>query len=754
MALVIFTITIFVSAFLLFLVQPIVGKLILPKLGGTPQVWNTCMVFFQSALLLGYAYTHSVSTRLKLRQQLMLHSALLVVPIVMMLLFPIYATVQGWPSLTEGTPIVNTLVLLAVIVGVPFFVVSTSAPLLQKWFSYSGDPTAKDPYFLYSASNAGSLLSLFFYPPFMEPNSFLPTQTFIWFGGYVLLAALVLYCVYTIYKLAPPDDQILAAAAASDAPAPTPEAPAPEPAPAAETSTAVKSGPAPGGPARGIQRKKGLKVGGVADDDKPITHEAAPQVAYGANAEMTMWRRIRWVLLAAVPSSLMLGVTSYISTDLSPFPLIWIIPLALYLLSFILVYLKMWTGKTILTFGGHGYTLHDAIIYIGQPFGILGLCLIVMRHGFDPVWTTFGLMLCFFANALGCHGELAKDRPATKHLTEYFLMMSVGGMIGGVFNGIIAPVLFQRGVLEFNIAICVACFVRPQYIASGWFDELIFGAFPSFQNWCRNQGDEIAKSMGRPAPRSTYLFSVFLDILFGILLCFAVYLLTIYFNAGTNLGRGRLISVMKFLNLPQNSWWLQTTFSIFVFFIPMVFCFFFSGRPLRMGLAVTGLMLGNLYFASSDDRRLVEGGARRTYFGVLRVQVDDERPADPEENEYFCKEPIITKDGRFSPPYTYTFLMHGTTYHGRNYLRPDQYKKMGLDDSFAKNRIDLSRLSTTYYHRYGPVGIVMEQYNWWSKPDGDPGPASKPGRQNDWTADARMPTSLVGQMIALAGARR
>jgi hypothetical protein len=343
LALPIFVITIFVSAFLLFLVQPIVGKLILPKLGGTPQVWNTCMVFFQSALLLGYAYTHTVSTRLKLRQQLVLHCALLAVPVVVMLAFPMYARVTDWSPPSGSNPIVDTLILLAIIIGVPFFVVSTSAPLLQKWFAYSGHVNAKDPYFLYAASNLGSLLSLYFYPLVIEPNTVLEFQSQIWFFGYLLLAACVLYGAYTIYKLAPPDS-VLAAEAAAEAShsAPIPaaageaELPAPAPMPAAEAATAVKSGPAP----RSIQRKKGMKLAaGPADEPSAsVAREPVIDNAYGANAPMTTWRRIRWVLLAAVPSSLMLGVTSYVSTDLSPFPLVWIIPLSLYLLSFILVY--------------------------------------------------------------------------------------------------------------------------------------------------------------------------------------------------------------------------------------------------------------------------------------------------------------------------------------------------------------------------------------------------------------------------------
>jgi len=154
---------------------------------------------------------------------------------------------------------------------------------------------------------------------------------------------------------------------------------------------------------------------------------------------MSWARRIRWVLLAAVPSSLMLGVTSYVSTDLSPFPLVWIVPLSLYLLSFILVFSKFWTGAKLSTMqlagtaiwrgpGATGFTLHEATIFVLQPLGLLALTFIVLRGGFDPFMSTTFVMLGFFGTALACHGELAADRPNTRHLTEYFLLMSVGGV--------------------------------------------------------------------------------------------------------------------------------------------------------------------------------------------------------------------------------------------------------------------------------------------------------------------------------------
>ena len=159
LALPFFAVTLFVSAFLLFLVQPMIGKMILPLLGGTPAVWNTCMVFFQAALLAGYGYTHSVSTYVPVRRQLFLQGVLLLIP------FAFLPFVVGdWSPPTESTPVFAVLGLLTLLVGVPFFVVATSAPLLQKWFASTGHPAAKDPYFLYGASNLGSMLGLLAYP--------------------------------------------------------------------------------------------------------------------------------------------------------------------------------------------------------------------------------------------------------------------------------------------------------------------------------------------------------------------------------------------------------------------------------------------------------------------------------------------------------------------------------------------------------------------------------------------------------------
>ncbi len=198
MALPLFAFTLFVSAFLLFLVQPLIGKMILPKLGGTPQVWNTCMLFFQMALLAGYGYTHSSSTKLPLRRQIIVHAILLFLPFLFLLPYPF--NIAGWIPPAGSNPIYATLLLLAFVVGVPFFVVSTSAPLLQKWFANTGHPTANDPYFLYGASNLGSLLSLICYPFLIEPYVPLRYQATVWTVAYIFLGAMIFACAAFVWK--------------------------------------------------------------------------------------------------------------------------------------------------------------------------------------------------------------------------------------------------------------------------------------------------------------------------------------------------------------------------------------------------------------------------------------------------------------------------------------------------------------------------------------------------------------------------
>ena len=377
-----FTITVFVSAALLFAVQPMFAKMVLPLLGGTPAVWNTCMLFFQAALLAGYAYAHVTVRVFGIRAQAAIHLALLLTPV---LLLPI-AVPTAWNSPSQDHPAIWLLALLIVVLGLPFFVVSTTAPLVQTWFSRSNHPLASDPYFLYAASNTGSLAALFSYPTLLEPNLRLADQSRLWSSGYVLLVLLLAGCAAVVWR----------------------------------SSTQPTSGSRNAGNTR-------------------ETPHSATSVSISA--------RGRWILLAFIPSSLTLGLTTYVTTDVAPMPLLWVLPLGLYLLSFVFTF-----GRTIRM----SYCLLDRLL----PIFVVPLAATMAVGSLAGVWILVPLHLAtLFVASLLCHGELAASRPTADHLTEFYLWIGAGGVLGGIFNALIAPVIFST-VIEYPLALVLACLVR------------------------------------------------------------------------------------------------------------------------------------------------------------------------------------------------------------------------------------------------------------------------------------------------------
>ena len=374
-----YTITIFLSAALLFLVQPMFARMVLPLLGGSPAVWNTAMVFYQAALLAGYGYTHGATARLRPRRHAPWHLVLLILPLaVLPLKIP-----GGWTPPVGANPLPWLLGLLTIAVGLPFFVVSTMSPLLQKWFAATGHAHSRDPYFLYAASNLGSLVALLGYPLLAEPLLSLEEQARLWTGGYLLLVALVAGCAWSL-----------------------------------RNPRATRLNPDGNSPAL------------------PPDELTSPQ-------QVTNRSRSRWVLLAFIPSSLMLGVTTYLTTEIAAVPLLWIIPLALYLLTFSLAF-----SRRALPLGALARAL---------PMIVVGLVLAFAVHATQPVALLLLLnLVVFFTAALLCHGELGRDRPAAEHLTQFYLWLSVGGVLGGVFNAILAPLLF-RSVAEYPVVLVLAC---------------------------------------------------------------------------------------------------------------------------------------------------------------------------------------------------------------------------------------------------------------------------------------------------------
>jgi hypothetical protein len=337
------------------------------------------MVFFQGALLAGYAYAHAVNSYLGTRRQAVVHAGLLLLPL-FFLPFGIPGDwVRSMPSGTNPSPWL--LSLLLVMVGLPFLVVSTTAPLLQRWFSGTGHPTAGDPYFLYGASNLGSMLGLLGYPLLIEPNLTLTRQNELWAAGYGLLVVLILVCSVTAWR--------------SD---------------------------------RGVRRGPG------------VLRDEVSSVSPGIG------RWARWVALAFVPSSLMLGVTSYLTADIAAVPLLWVIPLALYLLSFILVFAR----RPILR--------HPWMVRLLPVVAVL-LTVVMSLKTVQPIFIPIHL-LAFFVVAMVCHGELVRYRPSARHLTAFYLAMSLGGVLGGIFNALIAPIAFNW-VAEYPLALVLGCIAMP-----------------------------------------------------------------------------------------------------------------------------------------------------------------------------------------------------------------------------------------------------------------------------------------------------
>ncbi len=383
--LLLFVVTAFISAALLFLVQPMFARMVLPLLGGSPAVWNTCMVFFQAALLGGYVYAHLVSRWFSTSWQGLVHLALLVLP---WLTLPIGMGVLGdnWEPPTDTNPLPWLLMILSAGVGLPFFVVASSAPLLQHWFSRARHVRSDDPYFLYAASNAGSMIALLSYPLIVEPAFGLAAQSRLWTAGYAFLTAMMVTCaVAAIYG----------------------------------------------------SRRKGSTCKTAAELPETVKGDRLP-----------MLRLVRWIALAFVPSSLMLGVTMHITTDLVVVPLLWVLPLAIYLLSFILVFARrQW--------------LPHSVMVRAMPITVVVLLLILLSHATQPLALLITAHLAgLFIISMTCHGELSRDRPHAQNLTTFYLMLGVGGMLGGVFNAIAAPLLFSS-IIEYPAAIVAACLIAP-----------------------------------------------------------------------------------------------------------------------------------------------------------------------------------------------------------------------------------------------------------------------------------------------------
>jgi len=478
--LILFVATIFLSAALLFVVEPMFARMALPLLGGSPAVWNTALVFYQATLLLGYFYAHALS-RLTPRRQAMFHFVVLLLPV---LTLPIAISRHGLPPGGEN-PIPWLLGLLVTAIGLPFFVVSTGGSILQRWFSRTTHGDARDPYFLYAASNLGSLLGLLAYPFLIEPNLPLAAQSYAWTIGYIVLAGFTLACAWFALR---PD---------------------------------------------------------TAQADRPD-----PRATPSTRAALPWPRTLRWVLWAFVPSSLLLGVTTHITSDVGSLPLLWVVPLALYLATFTIA------------FGRPDLVPRKLVVRVLAMVMVLVTLTLASRAN-EPFWFILALDLLLLTLAgLLFHGQLAEDRPDPSQLTAFYLWIAFGGVLGGVFNALIAPLIFSS-VLEYPIVLVLACVITPPVLAP-------------------------EKAASRPPG----VLDFALPALVGGLTLAAIALVSHF-----GLASSQLAIMLSF------GW-------------PALILFSFSRRPLRFGLGILAMLLAGQTFAVAGGKLLLE---ERSFFGVHRV---------------------------------------------------------------------------------------------------------------------------------------
>lgn len=479
--------TLFGSSLLMFYIQPMIGKMLLPRLGGTTQVWNACMVFFQLILFAGYLYSHYSAELLGQRRQAAVHVGL---AIAALLSLPI-GIASALPD--PDQPIRWLMQALLVSVGAPLFVISSTAPLVQKWFSGTRHPGANDPYFLYVASNLGSLLALLTYPTLIEPFINLGQQAHLLTAGYLMLVMSLALCAVLSYRDFVPTSAIYQNFA----------------------------------PAAGVDRVPGRL-------------------------------RLRWLILSFAPSSLLLGVTTYISTDIAAVPLLWILPLALYLLSFVIVFAKTPLFPHVLSVRAQALAVTFMAVTISLPIMTGGVMLLIQ-------------LIVFFLTALVCHGELARSRPAVRHVTEYYLWLSAGGVLGGAFNALLAPAIFTLP-LEYPLVLALACSLRPY-------------------------------TMTKSVNRGDLLLPVGLGL--GVLLA----------NRGADL-----------LSIGASTGSVVFAAKVVIIMIAGLALINFSERPVRFALGVTAILIQTSLLPLFNPDQLGGGvnAAFRSFYGIYKVQFNKE----------------------------------------------------------------------------------------------------------------------------------
>jgi SAM-dependent methyltransferase len=510
-----FSCTLLISSALVFLIEFTCAKMVLPLLGGAPAVWNTCLVFFQAGLLLGYGYAHLAPIWLGVRRHALIHLALWLLAGYFLLMMPFEPASAGKPP---GEPIFWLLRLLAISVGFPFVLLSSCGPLVQRWFASTS--VQENPYFLYTASNLGSLLGLVLFPFVIEPHLSLAEQYQTWTWIFICLAVLLAACgCWGIgnreSRVANRESRVGNRESGTGPSSPTPDSPLPTP----------PSSPTP-------------------DSLFPTPYSL----------------RFRWVLLALAPSSLMLSATSYLTTDIAPIPLLWMLPMGLYLGSFVLVF--TWQNLKV-----------QAMLARWLPAVLLLVLIVPMAEGTEPIWLVMAIHLFgFLWIAIVCHSELARSKPPVRHLTEFYLWLAVGGVLGGMVNALAAPLLFN-GIIEYPLMLVLVAWLNPG-------EENVRANLPG--------------RLERPSSR----FDLIAPVLVGLL------------TAGLVLVIGALMPADRFS-------------AVLMFFPPGFLCLLAVAHPARFSLCLAAMLLASSLYGGVHGKPILQ---IRSFFGVHRVTefIDDD----------------------------------------------------------------------------------------------------------------------------------
>jgi hypothetical protein len=506
-----FALSIFFASAQLFIVQPMFAKRLLPILGGTSSVWTTCMLFYQLLLLGGYIYAHILTKRFSLRTQLKVHGMFLLAPF---FVFAVGPPVWAPPDSSHAVQWLLTYLLAAV--GLPFFLLATNSPLVQRWFASCAGEKAKSAYFLYSASNLGSLSALLAYPLLLEPHLKLSQQYALLVGLYTLFAVVMVRVMLKTWKDGV-DDPIVEGAMSSVQP----------------------------GAKEGIQ-------------ENPAGLESVPSKSSKTSFLNSTWfQRSKWIFLAFVPSSLLLSVTTYITSNVAPCPLFWVIPLGLYLLTFVIVF-SPWNliNRTVLAYLQAVLIVLLTIVFYWTRFEF-SLNLMFPLH-----------LVTFFVTALMCHQTLADSRPGTDRLTEFYLFLSVGGALGGLFNALIAPSIFNT-MCEYPLVLALSCLGRKSFTSQGqqwnWrYGAMMFalclaslaGMLSWTKTWPTDWLDNRIVAVLAPAALITLTIST--DQLFMTLCVCAIFLVGASTWRADSLFRGRnTYGALTVVNLPDQTHLLQ-----------------------------------------------------------------------------------------------------------------------------------------------------------------------------------------------------